>query len=100
MGNGDAPLSCEVLAGNRAIYSGSWPKVHDLSAMIPSPRAQIKHKIALADNLRIVFNYDNGVLDVPESLHDIDEPIIIPWVEANAGFIQDIEAVNEGGAKG
>ncbi|GAH61807.1 unnamed protein product [marine sediment metagenome] len=47
-----------------------------------------------------MFNNNNGVLDVPEFLHYSDEPVIIPGMEADTWFIQDIEGIDQGGAKG
>ena len=68
--------------------------------MISGCRSQIQHEVTLSNNLRVMFNNDDRILDVPEFLHYSDEPVIIPGMEADAWFIQDIEGIDQGRAKG
>ena len=70
-----------------------------MSAAAAGRGAHFDHVVGGADHRFVVFDDDDGVASIGERADDRDETMNVAWVEADAGFIEDEERVDEGGAE-
>jgi hypothetical protein len=61
-----------------------------MAAELASHWAQIQHKVALSDDLRVMFHHDQCVFQVSEAFHDADEAMVVSGVKADTWFVQDV----------
>ncbi|OQB35085.1 MAG: hypothetical protein BWY09_02440 [Candidatus Hydrogenedentes bacterium ADurb.Bin179] len=64
---------------------------HNRAPMYSSTRAQVKHVIRGKDGVLVMFHHDNGIAEVAKPLQCRKQFFVIPLVQADAGFIEDIE---------
>ena len=48
-----------------------------------------------AHGVQVVFHDNHGVSEVPQALHRGEEPVVVPLVESDGGFVKDIEDSHE-----
>ena len=59
--------------------------------------ADIDDIIRSQHRIFIVFHNDDGIADIPEMMEGFDELGVIPLMEADAGFVQNIENPHQRG---
>lgn len=59
--------------------------------MDSSPWSDIDDIVRFSHDIFIMFDDDDGIPDEGEALEIGDEHIIIPWMETDRGFIEDID---------
>src|SRR5688572_11815059 len=60
------------------------------TTMIPGFRPNINQVIGSQHNILIMFYHQNTITNITEISQCIDEPVIIPLMQTNRGFIQNI----------
>jgi hypothetical protein len=64
---------------------------HDPAAMLAGAGPHIDHPVAGGDDAHLVFDDDNGVTGIHESLQLLHQQIDIGGVQARRRFVEDIE---------
>ncbi len=62
-----------------------------LPPMFSRPRAHIDNIIGGKNGIGIMFDDQDRVPDIPQGFQGLQEPEIVPGVESDTGFIQDIK---------
>ena len=57
----------------------------------PGPRADIHDKVRFADHLLVMFHHDHRIAQIPQTFQGFNQPPVIPLVQPDTGFIQDIQ---------
>jgi hypothetical protein len=90
----DLDLAREVLAGD------GLGGVHDLlrgaicdeeAAVLTCSGAEVEDVVGVADGVFVVLDDENGVAEVTEVFECVDEALVIALVEADGGFVEDVE---------
>jgi hypothetical protein len=63
----------------------------EFAAEFPGAGSEINDMIGGANGVWIVFDDQDGVAEIAERLEDVDEPLRVARVEANGGFVQNIQ---------
>ncbi len=71
---------------------------HHLASVDPGPGADVHDIVGGPHGVLVVLHHQEGVAQVPEVLHGVQEHVVVPLVEADGGLVQDIEHPHEGGA--
>ena len=72
---------------------------YDLAAAIPRPRPHVQDAIGGKHDLRIVLHHHECVAAVAQPLHDADHPLHVARVQADRGFVQHEQGVDERSAE-
>lgn len=99
---GGGAMSGEVEAGERLpgfqdLAGGALED--DLAAGFAVTGAEVDDLVGGAGDAGVVFDDDDGITEVAEFFDDGDESAGIAVVEADAGFIENVEGVDEAGAE-
>src|SRR5882724_6846517 len=70
---------------------------YDAATAVAAFGTQINHPISLGDEVEIMFDDDDGMAGIYESLQDFHEPFYVRHVQANGRFLQE-EQVSLGSA--
>jgi hypothetical protein len=60
--------------------------------------AEVDDVIGHADGVLVVFDDEHGVAEVAEADEGFEEAIVVALVEADAGFVEDVEDADQAGA--
>ena len=71
----------------------------EFAAVFAAPGADVDEVVGGADDGFLVLDDEEGVALVAEAVHDVDEASDVARVEADAGFVEDEERVDQGGAE-
>ena len=82
-------------AGHQVLHRGVQA---DASALGTGPGTHVHQPIGAEHGLGIVLHHHDGVSFVAQLLERGDEFAVVPLVQADAGFVQDVEDVHEFGA--
>ncbi len=63
---------------------------HNLPAVYAGARADINDMIGLAHGILIVLHHDYSIAQIAQAAQGCQEAVVIPRVQPDAGFIQDI----------
>ena len=63
--------------------------------MITCQRSDVDDLIGGPDDLFVVFDYDDRVSQVTQAQQDIDKPVCVTGVKADAGLVEDIHRADE-----
>ncbi len=94
----DFDFAGEVLAGE------GGGVVHDLlggavgdevAAVFAGAGAEVEDVVGFADGVFVVLDDEDGVAEVAEVFEGVDEALIVALVEADGGFVEDVEDAAE-----
>ncbi len=68
---------------------------HDLSSVDSGARADVNHPIGSHDGLLVMFNHDDRIAGIPQSLQRMDEPAVVVVVQPDAGLVENVENIDE-----
>src|SRR5699024_3873409 len=68
----------------------------EFTAMNSRKGSNIYNMVGGFDHFRIMLNNQYAISNVPQRFKDVDETIIVAWVQANGGFVQYVQASNQG----
>ena len=71
------------------------PLEHYLTALPSGPWTDVDDIVGSEHHVTIMFDDDDGVSQVTQLLERLDEPFVVALVESDAGFVEDIEHVDE-----
>ena len=91
----------EIVAGEgvRAAQALRLAPVDDPPASLARPRPDVEHAVGGKHHLRIVFDHHQRVAGVAQPLHDADHPAHVARMQADGGFIQHEQGVDQRGAE-
>ena len=61
-------------------------------------RPQIHYVVGCAHHVFVVFDHDDGIAQVPQTLQAMDQAHVVALVQTDAWFVQDVEDIDELGA--
>ena len=97
-GNGDFLHAGEVLSryGTGAVYDIlQRSRRHDLAAVTARAGANVYDKIGGAHGVLVVLHHDQGVAQIPQMLQRPQQLIVVPLVQTDGGFIQNIQHAHQ-----
>ncbi len=101
VGHADLAFAGEVLAGDGA--GAGFDILHralgyELSAVDAGAGADVHDVVGHVHGVLVVFHHDEGVADVRQVAEGGQQHGVVLLVEADAGFVQDVEDAHEAGA--
>src|SRR3990170_8243640 len=67
--------------------------INNRASVFTSARPKVDDLVGSEDDLFIVFYNNNGVSDVTQSFEYLNQPVGIPCVKSNTGFIQYVQGI-------
>ena len=64
---------------------------HHLAPVYPCPGSQVNDPIGGAHGLLVMLNHNHGVTHVAQLFQGIQQSAVVTLVQADAGFVQDVE---------
>ena len=101
-GNFDLLFSGQILSGQRAFTFFDFcgrACCDQFAAVNSGGRSQVKHIIRCPDRVGIMFHDHNGISDVTEVFQCGKKSVVIPLMQTDTGFIQNIKHANESAAQ-
>ena len=100
-GNGDLLSSAEILAGDR-LGAGAEivhrSRADHLSAVDAGARADVDDMVRRAHGLFVMLHHDKGVSQIAQPVQGLQELGVVTLVQADAGFVQDIQHAHQAGS--
>ena len=101
LGYGDLPPPGKVVGG-KGVFAGHdllrGAAGHDLAPVDARSGADVHNIVRRAHGVLVVLHHQQGVAQVPQVLHGLQQHVVVPLVKADGGLVQDIEHSHEGGA--
>ena len=69
-----------------------------MAAVFAGAGAEVEDVVGLADGVFVVLDDEDGVAEVAEVFERVDEALVVALVEADGGFVEDVEDAAEAGA--
>ncbi len=66
-------------------------RVHDVAAELAGARSDIDHVVGRLDGRFVVFDHDQRVAEVAQPDQRVDQPPVVPLVQADRRFVQDVQ---------
>src|SRR5207237_9317143 len=60
-------------------------------------RPQVKNVVRAPHRLGVVLDHDYGVAEIPEPKQRVQQPLVIPLVQADGRLIQDVQHADQAG---
>ena len=98
LGDRDRPLARQVLPGQRLgepLELLRRPLADDPPAVEPRARTEVDHPVGRPDRLLVVLDHDDGVADVAHRDQRVDQLAVVALVEADRGFVEDVEHAHQ-----
>ena len=92
--HGDAASSRQVVAGDGVRFGDhilQCPRDDDVAAVLTSSRTDVDDVVGSADRVLVVLDDDEGVAQIPQSDEGLDEALVVPLVETDRRFVEDVE---------
>ena len=99
--HGNDPPAGEVLAGDRvgrledAVERAGG---HHPAALRPRPGPDVHDPVGRPDRLLVVLDDQDGVPQIAQPRQRLDQPPVVPLVQADAGFVQHVQHAHQPGA--
>ena len=93
-GHLDRAPAAQVLAGDRLRAGeqvGHGAADDDLAAVLPRARADVDDPVGGLDGVLVVLDDDQGVAQVAQPDERLDEPVVVPLVQPDAGLVEHVE---------
>ena len=68
---------------------------NDLSAVYTCTGANIDDVVSVTDGVLIVLHYQHGIAEVAQVNQRLEQALVIPLMEADGRFIEDIHDANQ-----
>ncbi len=97
----DFDLASEVLAcdGRGSVHDLLRSAIGDeVTAVFSGSGAEVEDVVGMADGVFVVFDDEDGVAEVAEVFEGVDEALVVSLMEADGGFVEDVEDSAEAGA--
>src|SRR6267154_5042871 len=96
--NGNAEFAAEVFSGERLLiveHVSVSAGEEELAAEFACAGAEIDDVAGGFDGVRVVFDDENSVAEVAQGFEDVDQALRVARVEADAGFVENVERADE-----
>ena len=97
-GNGDLRAAGEVFAGDGVgivAHLVDCACGEQSAAELAGAGAEIEEVVGGADDVGVVLDDEDGVAEIAELFHDADELGGVARVQADGGFVEDVERADE-----
>ena len=94
----DATRTAQILSRNRGggvDHIVNRASRDDFAAMLASARTEIDEVVGLANRFFVVLDDDDRVAEITELLERVEQPPVVALVQADAGFVEDIQHADE-----
>ncbi len=101
LGNGDPPRAGQVLAGDALGLGddrGERAAGHDAAAANAGTGTEIDDVVGRPHGVFVVLDHDNGVSQVAELGQRVQQLVVIAGVQADRGFVEDVEHAHQAAA--
>ena len=99
-GDGDLLSTAEILAGDR-LGAGTEivhrSRADHLSAVDAGARADVDDMVRRAHGLFVMLHHNQGISQVAQPVQGLQELCVVSLVQADAGFVQDIQHAHQAG---
>lgn len=99
--NGDLLAAGEVVTGQRLGIGDDLLRrpLRDYgTAVHPGPRAYVEHMVGEADGVLVVLHHYDGVAQIPQVGEGLEQPLVVPLVQADGRLIEHIHDPHQTGA--
>ena len=100
LGHRDLHPAAQVSAGDGILIFhdilGS-ARCHHLAAVLPGPRPDIHNIIRRPHGVLVMLHHQNGVSQIPQMLQRVQQLVVVPLMQADAGLIQNIGNPHQAG---
>ncbi len=96
--NVDRSATAEVIPRDRVRLGDDGrerPLGDDLAAVLAGAGADVDDVVGRADGVLVVFDDDEGVAEIPEPEERLDEPLVVPLVQPDRRFVEDVEHAHQ-----
>ena len=77
--------------------NGFWSALsYDIATPVTALRSQIQDPICASDHIQVVFDHDNAVAGVYNSVENVQQSLDVCKMQPGGGFIQDVERFASG----
>src|SRR4051794_27532994 len=73
------------------------PGDHHLATVLAGTRADVDDPVRDPDGVLVVLDDDQGVPQVLEPNQGLDQPVVVPLVQADRGLVEDVEDTDQAG---
>ena len=97
-GHGDGQLAGEVFGGERMRVSQQFrqrTRGHEFPAPDSRPGPEVEDVVRMADGVGVVFHDQHGVAEVAQALQGPQQAIVVPLMQADARFVEDVKHANQ-----
>ena len=84
-----------LLVGQQALHRAA---VHDVAAVLAGARADVDDPVGGADGVLVVLDHDQRVAQVLQPDQRLDQPVVVPLVQADGRLVQHVEHADQAGA--
>ena len=101
-GDRDGEAAGKVFAGDGVGVCGDLGDGacgEQLAAELAGAGTEVEEVVGGADDVGVVLDDEDGVAEVAQVLHDADELGGVAGVQADGGFVEDVEGADEPGAE-
>ena len=96
--NSDAPPSREVI-GREASLGGRdllrSARSDDVTAVLSCTGPHIYDEVRMTNGVFVVLHHDDRVAQIAQMLQRRDQPLVVPLMQADGGFVEDVENAHE-----
>ena len=71
--------------------------VHHLAAVLAGAGTDVDDPVGLHDRVLVVLDHDQRVAEVLEPDERLDQPVVVPLVQPDAGLVEDVEHAHQTG---
>jgi len=92
----------QVIGGQRPLGLGQRAKLaeeYDLTALLAGAGPDVEQAVCGAHDMRIVLDHHQGVAGITQPLHDADDAADVACVQADGGFVQHEQGVDQRGSE-
>jgi hypothetical protein len=72
--------------------------VHHPAAVLAGSGPDVDDVVGHLDGVLVVLDHQHGVAQVPEPNQGLDQPVVVPLVEPDRRFVEDVEHAHQPGA--
>ena len=101
MRQGNVHIPAQVLPRQRLLvgHDFRWRAHRDHgSSMHARAWTQVENVVRAPHRLGVVLDHDHGIAEVPEPPERVQQPLVVPLVQADGRLIQDIQHADQAGA--
>ena len=72
--------------------------MHDAAAVLAGRGPDVDDPVGVGDGVQVVFDHDQGVAEVPQPHQGVDQPAVVPLMQTDRRFVEDVEHTDQAGS--